>query len=224
MPVLVARRVRSAVPAFADRAEAGRVLAAFVSPARDSEAFVLALPRGGVPVARPLADALGCQLRVAGVRKLPVPSSPEMGFGAVTEDGTLVLNDRIVAVAGIGRDVIRTVAEDTRREIERRGATYPRADCAEVAGRHVWIVDDGLATGYTAMAAARMVREHSPAAVSLAVPVSPAHSLAYLAGEVDDAYCLIVQEGGGGFAVASFYADFHDLSDAEVLAALREDG
>jgi putative phosphoribosyl transferase len=221
VPVHVARRVRLPVPAFADRADAGRVLAAFVSPPPDPAARVLALPRGGVPVAVPLAEALESDVLIAGVRKLPVPASPEMGFGAVTEDGTLVLNEHVVRMAGIGPDTVRAVAAETRREVERRGALYPGAGLPDVTGRAVWIVDDGLATGFTTVAAARMVKAHGPAAVSLAVPVSPADSLARLRAEVDDAFCLIVQEGGGGFAVASFYRDFHDLSDAEVLAALQ---
>jgi putative phosphoribosyl transferase len=220
MAANVRERVAYARTAFADRSAAGRQLAAFVRARPDPDAVVLALPRGGVPVARPLADALGAPLVPAPVRKLPLPSSPEMGFGAVAVDGTLVLNEAVVRAYGVDEATVRSVAEETRREVERRARAYAGGlPVPALEGRCVWVVDDGLATGYTARAAVRMARAAGAARVILAVPVSSAATLADVASDVDEVWVLVVQEGRS-FAVASFYEDFHDLSDAEVVALL----
>jgi putative phosphoribosyl transferase len=216
----VRERVVHARPAFADRSAAGHELVAFVRAGQDPGAVVLALPRGGVPVARPLADALCVRLVPAPVRKLPLPSSPEMGFGAVAIDGALVLNEAVVRAYGVDGATVESVAEETRREIERRARAYPGGwPLPELEGRAVWIVDDGLATGYTARAAVRMARHAGARRVTLAVPVSSAATLSDVAPEVDEVWVLVVQEARS-FAVASFYEDFHDLSDAEVIGLL----
>lgn len=221
---IVATHVREHVAqpraAFTDRSAAGRALAAFVRARVDPTAIVLALPRGGVPVARPLADALGVRLVPAPVRKLPLPSCPEMGFGAVAADGTLVLNEAVVRAYGVDEATVARVAEETRREVERRARAYPGGwPLPELEGKVVWVVDDGLATGYTARAAIRMAREGGARRVTLAVPVSSAATLSDVAPEVDEMWVLVVQEARS-FAVASFYDDFHDLSDAEVVGLL----
>jgi putative phosphoribosyl transferase len=218
--------VRQHVPyprqVFADRAEAGAELARFAVDAADPSALVLALPPGGVPVAAPVAAALGCELRPVLVRKLPVPSSPQAGFGAVTLDGTVVLNERLTALLGILPETVERVAAEVRRELERRADVLPGGrQLPEMRGRRVWLVDDGLATGYSAVAAARMARAHGATSLTLAVPVTPEDSLALLASEADEVFCLIVQDAGAAFAVASFYRDFHDLTDDEVSALLR---
>lgn len=218
--VHVRERVAGSVPLFRDRADAGRLLAAFVDPPRDEHACVFALPRGGVPVGRALADVLGCELRLALVRKLPIPTDPEMGFGAVTADGTVRLNRRVVAAYGISERQIRDAVEATRAEVLRRADAYPGSwPPPDLVGRQAWLVDDGLATGLSMLAAVDMLRAHDPASVLLAVPCSPVDSLARAAEVVDEAWC-IAEQSGRPFAVASFYRDFHDLSDAEVLAAL----
>jgi len=207
--------------AYVDRMDAGRVMTAWISPAKEPEALVLALPRGGVPVGSPLARAVGCELRPVLVRKLPIPASPEMGFGAITVDGTMTLNDAVVSSFGISEAVIRSVAEETRAEVERRSRAYPGGwPLPALEGRHVWLVDDGLATGFSAIAAARMIRAHRAARVSLAVPCAPVSSTERLLGECDEAWCAIAQVDGP-FAVASFYRDFHDMSDEEVVRLLR---
>ncbi len=160
--------------AYADRLDAGRTLAEWIAPALDPRALVLALPRGGIPVGRPLADALGCEMRPVLVRKLPIPTSPEMGFGAITVDGTLTLNEPVVDVFGIDPATIEEVAQQTRAEVERRSRAYPGGwPLPDLASRNVWLVDDGLATGFSAIAAVRMVRAHGAASVRLAVPCGP---------------------------------------------------
>jgi putative phosphoribosyl transferase len=204
-----------------DRADAGRALAGWIDPLPDPDAVVFALPRGGIPVGRPLADLLGCELRPALVRKLPIPSNPEMGFGAVAADGTVRLNQAVIESFRISRDTADRVVAQVRGEVERRGTAYPGGwPLPDMSGRCVWLVDDGLATGLTMLAAADMLRAHQVARVTVAIPCSPADSLTRVAAEVDDVWCLVSQ-AGHPFAVASFYADFHDLTDAEVREALR---
>jgi predicted phosphoribosyltransferase len=206
---------------FADRAEAGLTLAGWIGPQPDPDAVVFALPRGGIPVGRPLADALRCELRPALVRKLPIPDSPEMGFGAVAVDGTVRLNRAVIESYRISERAVLDTIEQVRAELERRGAVYPGGwPLPDLAGRRVWLVDDGLATGLSMLTAADMLRSLGSASLSIAVPCSPADSLARVRGAADTLWCLAVQDGHP-FAVASFYRDFHDLDDAEVRAVLQ---
>jgi len=220
-PVVV-ERVAWSYPAFADRADAGRALLRLIGPKRDPDSVVLALPRGGIPVARPIADALGVPVYPMPVRKLPIPDSPEMGFGAVALDGTVALNERAVAGHDIDELTVARVAEQVRHEVERRSREYPRGfPFPDIEDRAVWLIDDGLATGYTMLAAARMTRARKPTRVIMAVPVSAPGALRLLAPCLTLSYCLIEQESVP-FAVASYYRDFHDLADEEVVALLEE--
>lgn len=217
----VVERVAWPYRAFADRTDAGRALTRLIDPRRDPEAVVLALPRGGVPVARPLAESLGVEVTPMPVRKMPIPTSPEMGFGAVTLDGTMVLNERAVAGHDIDELTVARVVEEVRHEIERRARLYPGGHpLPDFEGRAVWLVDDGLATGYTMLAAARMARARNPSRLVMAVPVAASAALGLLAPQLTAAYCLIEQESVP-FAVASFYADFRDLTDEEVVDLLE---
>lgn len=206
--------------AYADRLDAGRSLAEWIDPGPDPGAIVLALPRGGVPVGLALAQVLGCGLRPVLVRKLPIPSSPEMGFGAVTLDGTVTVNRAVVESFGITPETVEAVALETRAEVERRSRAYPGGwPLPDLQGRRVWLVDDGLATGFSAIAAARMVQAMGPLSMSLAVPCAPESSAERLVPECDEVWCAI-EQSGGSFAVASYYRDFHDMRDDEVVALL----
>jgi len=214
--------VRFPFAAFEDRRDAGRRLAEFIGASPDPSALVLAVPRGGVPVAEELASALDAPLDLVFTRKLPIPDSPEAGFGAVTLDGTVVLNESMVRESGLSETAIDRIAIRVRTELRRRVAEYALAGPqAPIHGRHVYLVDDGLATGYTMMAAAEMVRKQSPRRLVLAVPVSPADSIREVEPHVDRLYCLMSQQHPP-FAVASFYEDFSDLADAEVQAILMK--
>lgn len=216
----IGRRLARSVVLFADRAEAGLALAGWIGPRRDPDAVVLALPRGGIPVGRPLADILGCELLPALVRKLPIPANPEMGFGAVAVDGTVLLNRAVIEAFGIPEGTVHDTIERVHAEVGRRGAVYPGGwPLPDLAGRCVWLVDDGLATGLSMLTAADMLRALGSASLSIAVPCSPADSLARLSGAANAVWCFAAQDGHP-FAVASFYRDFHDLDDAEVRAAL----
>jgi len=217
----IGRKVKIASVVFADRADAGRELAKFLALAPDPSAIVLALPRGGVPVGAALAESLGAPLEPVFVAKLPIPFSPEAGFGAVGIDGSIVLNDDLVRTAGIAPAAVDGVVERAKAEVRRRALAYSGTySLPDVRGKRVYVTDDGLATGYTMIAAAKMVRKLRPSSLVLAVPVSPADSLAAVESHFDEAVCLIVQTRVP-FAVASFYEDFHDLSDDEVLAVLE---
>ncbi len=205
---------------FADRLDAGAALAEFIDPPKDPGAVVLALPRGGVPVARPVADRIGCRVTPVAVRKLPIPQSPEMGFGAVTLDGTTMMNRPVMESYGIDEGTARRVFERVHEEVVRRARAFPGAErLPDLAGRTVYLVDDGLATGYTMLAAANMAATREPSALVLGVPVAPKSSLDRVTVLFDRAFCL-VEQSGGAFAVASFYGSFPDLTDREVIALL----
>jgi putative phosphoribosyl transferase len=218
--IVTGETVKRPRAAFADRLEAGARLAEFMGAEPDPKAIVFALPRGGVPVGNALAEALGAPLEPILVRKLPIPFSPEAGFGAVAIDGSVVLNEGLVADLGISGETIDAVVEEVLREVRRRAGEYGAAkELPEARDRNVYIVDDGLASGYTMIAAAQAVRRKGPRSMTAAVPVSPRDSLTAVAPYFDRVYCMIEQERPP-FAVASFYEDFHDLSDEEVKEIL----
>ena len=217
----VYKEVSGPFPAFRDRHEAGRKLADFVSPGPRDRSIVLALPRGGVPVGGPLADQLGAPLDLVMVRKLPVPASPEAGFGAVAADGSRILNERMVKYFSLSRSEIESITNRVLEEVRSRATKYRHGDVSlDVEDMDAFLVDDGLATGYTMMAAAKMVRQLEPRSLTLAVPVSPWDSVLTVEDYFDEIHILYVQEFPP-FAVASFYEDFHDLSDDEVREILR---
>ena len=205
---------------FADRAGAGRHLAARLQYLRDRPVVVLGLPRGGVPVAAEVARALGAPLDVIVVRKLGVPSQPELGMGAIGEDGVRVLNADVVRAAGVSADGLAAVEARERTEMERRAWCYrggrPRQP---LNGRIAVVIDDGIATGSTARAACQIARAQGAAAVVLAVPVAPPGWESRLAGDADELVSVRTPEDF--FAIGQFYADFSQTTDEEVVDCLR---
>ena len=206
---------------FPDRQEAGRALARALGPrygGRD-EVIVLALPRGGVPVAYEVAKALGAPLDVFVVRKLGVPGHEELAMGAIAPGGVLVLDEGVVRPLGIDRDQIERVIVAELRELERRETAYRGSrDPPDLAGKTVIIIDDGLATGATMRAAAEAVRRHQPSRIVVAVPVASAQTCGELRGEVDEVVCLVTPEPF--HAVGLWYDDFSPTGDEEVRALL----
>ncbi|HST25898.1 MAG TPA: phosphoribosyltransferase, partial [Gaiellaceae bacterium] len=206
---------------FRDRAEAGRLLGERLAGlAGRSDVVVLALPRGGVPVAREVARAIGAPFDVFVVRKLGYPGQPELAMGAIATGGTRVLNEPIVRELQLGEELIERVAERERAELERRERAY-RGDRPPLAlaGRTVVVVDDGLATGATMRAAVAAVRLQGPARVIVAVPTAPPHAMDELRPAADEVVALI--EPDPFHAVGLWYRDFRELSDDDVRRLLR---
>ena len=212
---------------FRHRDEAGRALAerlaALAASWDRTNAVVLALPRGGVPVARPIAQALGLPLDVLIVRKLGVPGQPEFAMGAIASGGLRVLNEDVVRELDISTTTVDTVAraeglELARREQLYRGQRPPPA----IGGRTVIVVDDGLATGATMRAAVQALRSQAPARIVVAVPVAAPDTAALLRSEADDVVTVATPEPF--VAVGRWYRDFDQVDDAEVRRALAEAG
>jgi putative phosphoribosyl transferase len=207
--------------AFADRAQAGRRLARRLEYLRGQPVVVLGLPRGGVPVAREVAAALGAPLDVIVVRKLGVPFQPELAMGAVGEDGVRVVDDDVVRMAGVTDDEVARVEGRERRELERRARRFRGGRArAPLEGRVAVVVDDGIATGSTARAACRAARARGATRVVLAVPVAPPGWVERLGGLADDYVCLGTP--ASFFAVGQFYDDFSQTTDEQVVARLRD--
>lgn len=205
---------------FHDRRHAGRALAvALTKYAGRDDLQVLALPRGGVPIAYEVARALRAPLDVFLVRKLGVPGQEELAMGAIASGGVRVLNSAIVRMIGLDAAEIDVVAAQEQRELERRERVYRdrRGDYA-LAGKTVIVIDDGLATGATMRAAMQALRAHAPARVVVAVPVGAVETCALLRREADELVCLYTPEPFGG--VGMWYDDFRQTEDAEVCELL----
>jgi predicted phosphoribosyltransferase len=206
---------------FKDRTEAGQKLALALAKYTDRQPAILALPRGGVPVAAEVASALEAPLDLLLVRKIGVPFQPELAMGAVV-DGAMpivVRNEDVIRSAGIEETEFKTVCDAELAEIERRRRRYIGGrERVDVAGRTAIVIDDGIATGATTRAALRAVRMRNPKTLVLAVPVAPSESLAALRRESDDLVCLedYVDFGAIGF----YYRDFRQVSDEEVVELL----
>jgi len=206
---------------FRNRADAGRKLAAALAAYKDERPVVLALPRGGVPVAAEVASALGAPLDLVLVRKLGVPFQPELAMGAVVDGAApiVVRNEDVIRLSGVSEEELEAVCAAELAEIERRRERYlgTRARI-DVAGRVVIVIDDGVATGATTRAALRALRRRGPKKIILAVPVAPTETLVDMREEADQVVCLEDYADFG--AIGFFYSDFRQTSDSEVIAAL----
>lgn len=208
-------------PPFADRRAAGRALAHVLTSRELAAPVVLALPRGGVPVAAEIARALGAPLDIVLVRKIGVPLQRELAVAAVVDGSRpeVVVNQDVAASAGIDQDYIDTLVNQELEEIERRRKVYLRGRTrVPLEGRTVILVDDGIATGASIRAALRALRRRKPRALILAVPVAPWETIEQLKRMVDEVVCLRTPEPF--VAIGIHYVDFHQISDAEVIETL----
>ena len=207
---------------FKNRTEAGRKLATALAAYRNQHPVVLALPRGGVPVAAEVASALKAPLDLILVRKIGVPTQPELAMGAVVDGGEpiIVRNEDVIGLAGISESDFKAVCDSELAEIERRRQRYlgtrPRA---EVTARTAIVIDDGVATGATTRAALQATRRRKPKRLVLAVPVAPTDTLSALRSDADDVVCLEDHEFFG--AIGFYYRDFRQVSDEEVIEILE---
>lgn len=204
---------------FKDRVAAGLELAEALAGKVGMNPLILAIPRGGVQVAYAVWERLGGELDITQPRKIGSPFNPELAVGAVAPDGTLLIDDLLVERLGVGSEYLRQEAERQRLEGERRLRLY-RGDrpLPRPTGREVILVDDGVATGTTALLALRLLRRQDPARLILAVPVGPPETIGKLAREADEIVCLL--QPAFFQAVGEFYLDFSPVEDAEVINLL----
>jgi predicted phosphoribosyltransferase len=215
-------RHSTAEPIFENRYDAGRKLAEKLLPYADKSVIVLGIPNGGAAVALGVALSLNAELDLIISRKIPLPLSPEGGFGSVTDDGTMIINEEIVSKAGLTQPQINYQVSQVRSDIRNRSLLYhgemrPLA----ITGRTVIIVDDGLASGYTMRAAIESLRHRKPEKIVAAVPVGPEHIINEVRGIADSVVtCAVGKEKN--FYLSDYYRYWHDISDAEVLHCLKE--
>jgi len=217
--VIEDRSLRNKTRVFRDREHAGQLLAERLEDYANEDAILLAIPAGGVPVGYVISKAIHIPLNLIILRKIKIPSNPEAGFGSVAPDGTIFLNEPLVRRLGLTQNEIEHSAEETLKEIKRRqqlfGVGFPN-----LKDKAVILVDDGLASGFTMIAAINFVKKHS-SMVTVAVPTAPSGTIQRIAPLVDRVICLNVRESWV-FAVADAYQKWYDLSDEEVKEYLAK--
>ncbi|MFO8082401.1 MAG: phosphoribosyltransferase family protein [Armatimonadota bacterium] len=222
--VIDRQELRDREQVFEDRAEAGRALAEMMDALQGTDALVLGVPAGGVPVAAPLAEELGLELDVAVVSKITLPWNTEAGYGAVAFDGTVRINEPLRERLGLSDEDVEEGIAATREKVERRVREL-RGERAlpDISGRTVVLCDDGLASGFTMMTAVEAVRGADPAQLIVAVPTAHTQSVERIVEDVDCVYCCNLR-GGMRFAVASAYRHWRDVPLEEAQALLEEHG
>lgn len=206
---------------FKNRTEAGRLLGEKLKKYKDKNALVLALPRGGVPVALEIATILDAELGVVITRKIGAPGNPELAIGSVADDGTAFLNNSIIADLGIETDYIKHKIKQVKNEIAEYIERYiGESPVPEIAGRTVIIVDDGIATGYTILAAIKTIMGKHPKELVIAVPVGPRDSIDELQ-QTTGCSVITLMQPVFFIAVGQYYEDFRQVSDEEVSRLLR---
>jgi len=208
---------------FIDRQDAGQQLAKALAAYKDQKPVVLALPRGGVPVAAEIATALDAPLDLILVRKIGVPYHEELAMGAVVDGArpVTVRNDDVIALTGVSERAFAAVRDRELAEIDRRRQRYLGGrPHPELAGHSIIVVDDGIATGATTRAALQAMRQHNPKKLVLAVPVAPTETLHKLREEADDIVCLEDYADFG--AIGYFYSDFRQVPDERVIEILAQ--
>jgi predicted phosphoribosyltransferase len=220
MPLHEQPGLRDRVGVFRDRTEAGEVVAGMLGEFRGSEATVLAIPAGGLPVGAAVASALALPLDVAVVSKITLPWNTEVGYGAVAFDGTVRLNHDLVRGVGLGEEEIRRGIEETGVKVRRRVAALRGAeDALDLSGRSAIVVDDGLASGFTMRTALAALRRVGASRIVIAVPTGSMKTVEELASRTDDLYCANIR-GGWSFAVADAYRRWYDVDEGEAREIL----
>jgi len=207
---------------FRDRFHAGEILAEKLRELIEGEAIVLAIPSGGVPVGYEVAKKLGLPFELAVVRKVPIPWEPEAGFGAVTWDGLIIFNEPLLAELDLDKKRIEASVVQVKNELQRRMEKFRgKKKFPDLNGKTVIIVDDGLASGYTMVAAITSIKRQTPKKVVVAVPTASRSALDLVSGNADQIICLNIRDERL-YAVADAYQKWYDLSDEEVLQFLQK--
>ena len=205
---------------FRDRVHAGELLASKLKPYVGKDSIVLAIPSGGVPIGSTLAKELGLQMDLLIVRKLPIPYNTEAGFGSMSWNGEVKLNEKLLEQLELSDPEIDSIIRDVKSELDKRMEMFRgNKPFPELKGKTAIIVDDGLASGYTLLAAISSVKKLSPARIIVAVPTASKNAVDLLAPYVDEIFCLNIRETKI-FAVADAYQEWHDLTQQEVLKLL----
>ncbi|MDD5338591.1 MAG: phosphoribosyltransferase family protein [Dehalococcoidales bacterium] len=207
---------------FENRYDAGRMLAKKLMEYAGKPVVVLGIPNGGVAVALQVALALNAELDVVISRKIPLPMRPEGGFGSITDDGTIILDEELIKKNGITEEQIKQQVNKVKASIRQRAVLYYQdRPPLDVDGKIVIIVDDGLASGYTMRAAIESIKKHHPAQIIAAVPVAPAHAVKDVQKAADKVVACVVSNQSV-FFVADSYTHWYDITDSEVLSCLKE--
>ena len=202
---------------FPDREEAGRVLAGMLKEYENSHVLILAVPAGGVPVALSMAQILNLEMSVAVVSKITLPWNTEAGYGAVAFDGTVRLNTDTLPRLGLSKEQIEEGIDRTRQKVQRRAERFSRIlPLPDLKNRPVFLVDDGLASGFTLLTAAEAVRKAGSGPLHIAVPTGHLSSIQRVSPQVDTVYCANIRSGPI-FAVASAYKRWYDIDDHELF-------
>lgn len=214
--------LRNKLHVFQDRQEAGRLLASALIGYKDSDTLVLAIPSGGLPVAKEIALSLNLPLDLLIVRKVQIPFNPEAGFGAVAPDGEVIFNEALLNTLMLTEREISEQVKKAKESIEKRNELFRKnRPFPSLKDKKVIIVDDGLASGYTVLAGINYVKKHLPEKIIIAVPTASERGIRFILPHVDELTCLNVRSGPV-FAVADAYRKWYDLPDDEVLNILKE--
>jgi putative phosphoribosyl transferase len=218
--IIEMKELRNKNYVFRDRVHAGELLASKLKPYVGKDSIVLAIPSGGVPIGSTIAKELGLQMDLIIVRKLPIPYNTEAGFGSMSWNGEVKLNEKLVEQLELSDPEIDSIIRDVKSELDKRMEIFRgNRPFPELKGKTAIIVDDGLASGYTLLAAISSVKKLSPARIIVAVPTASKNAVDLLAPYVDEIFCLNIRETKI-FAVADAYHEWHDLTQQEVLKLL----
>jgi putative phosphoribosyl transferase len=205
---------------FEDRTDAGRRLSQFLSEYKGSDSIIFAIPSGGVPVGKEIKDALSLNLDLLIVRKIQIPWNPEAGFGAVNLDGYVIFNEPLLYSLELPENIINAQIEKTKDILKKRNELFRKSrPFPSLKNKTTIIVDDGLASGYTMIAATEFVKKRNPSKIIIAVPTGSYETVRKISPLADYLYCLNIRKGYP-YAVAEAYTNWYDLSDEEVLIIL----
>ncbi len=212
--------LRNRLYIFKDRTEAGKLLTNKLIKFKGTESIIFAIPSGGVPVAAEISKGLEIPMDLIIVRKIQIPYNPEAGFGAISPDGEVIFNERLLGQLALTKEEINDQIKKTKEIIEQRNILFRQGNPYPLLkDKYVIVVDDGLASGYTMLAAVNFIKRKDPKKIIISVPTASQKTVNFLLNKVDEIVCLNVRSGSP-FAVADAYINWYDLSDREVLKIL----